>query len=114
MSARAWAARSACSCSRPAAKILPSVPRGRRICFVKGRTKMWKTGVLVAIAGWTALWGQQVRLPPGLEQLADKAEESVTVTLDSSMLRLLSKFDKDGDAKKALNGVESVYVRSFE
>ena len=75
---------------------------------------MWKSGILVAIAGLTALWGQAIRLPADLEKLADKADQSVTVTLDSTMLHLLARFDREGGARKALDGVESVYVRSFQ
>jgi len=69
---------------------------------------------MVLLAGFTALWGQEIRLPANLEKLAEKAEESVTVTLDSNMLRLIARFDRDGEARKALEGVDKVYVRSFQ
>jgi hypothetical protein len=52
-----------------------------------------------------------------VEKLAEKAEESVVVTLDSNMLRLLAKFDKEIDdvgTRKLLGGLDSVYVRSFK
>jgi hypothetical protein len=75
---------------------------------------MWKSGVLVVIAGIACLWGQPVRLPANLEKLADQADHSVTVTLDSHLLRLIARFDKDVEARKALDGVESVHVRSFQ
>ena len=65
------------------------------------------------------LCAQEIKLPPSLDKLAAKAEESVDVTLDSGMLRLAARFlsDKDGDearAKQAIAGLQSVIVRSFE
>jgi hypothetical protein len=51
--------------------------------------------------------------------LAEKAEEVVDVTLDASMLRLAAKFlsghDKDERAvREMINGLEGIYVRSYE
>jgi hypothetical protein len=65
------------------------------------------------------LCAQEIKMPAGLDKLAAKAEESVDVTLDGSMLRLAARFlsDKDSDearAKRAISGLESVTVRSFE
>jgi hypothetical protein len=50
--------------------------------------------------------------------LAEKAEEVVDVTLDSSMLRLASKFlsGKNSDeraVREMINGLEGIYVRSY-
>lgn len=72
---------------------------------------------MVLAVSLTPVWAQEIKLPANLEKLAEKAEESVVVTLDSNMLRLLAKFDKDSDeaaTKKLLAGLESVYVRSFQ
>jgi Domain of unknown function (DUF4252) len=63
------------------------------------------------------LWAQEINLPPNLEQLSAKAEESVVVTLDKSMLEFASRFmDKDSDAheRKIIAGLDKIYVRSFE
>jgi hypothetical protein len=65
------------------------------------------------------LWAQEFRLPTNLDKLSAKAENTVEVTLDGSMLRLAARFlsDQDHDqakAKKLMAGLESVYVRSFE
>jgi hypothetical protein len=71
---------------------------------------------MVIAVGLTPLWGQEIKLPASVEKLAEKAEESVVVTLDSNMLRLLAKFDKEIDdaaTRKLLGGLESIYVRSF-
>ena len=76
-----------------------------------------RTTILVLAASLTALWAQEVKLPASLEKLADVAEESVSVTLDGNMLKLLSRFDKgvdDAATKKLVAGLESVYVRSFQ
>jgi hypothetical protein len=65
------------------------------------------------------LWGQQPKLPANLERLAQKAKESAEVTLDGPLLKLAARFlsDKDGDeagVKRALNGIDAIYVRSFQ
>ncbi len=54
-----------------------------------------------------------------LDRLSAKAQNSVEVTLDGSLLRLAGKFlsDQDHDqakAKKLVAGIESIYVRNFE
>lgn len=53
-----------------------------------------------------------------LADLEDKAEEVVDVTLDSSMLRIASKFLGRSSDEKAIrdivNGLQGIYVRSFE
>jgi hypothetical protein len=70
-------------------------------------------------ASLVCAWGQEIKMPPGLEKLAEKAKESAEVTLDSNMLQLASKFlsSKDPDqakAQKIVSGLKSIYVRSFE
>lgn len=64
-------------------------------------------------------WAQEIKLPPSLEKLAEKAEQSVDVTMNKSMLQMAARFlsDRDGDeakTKKLIAGLESVIVRSFE
>jgi hypothetical protein len=73
----------------------------------------------ILFAALASLTAQEIKLPPGLDKLAAKAEESVDVTLDGAMLRLAARFlsDKDSDearAKKAISGLQSITVRSFE
>lgn len=75
----------------------------------------------IAIA-WFALLplaAQELRLPPNLEKLADKAREVVDVTMDASLLQLAARFlsDRDPDearAKRLVSGLKGIYVRSFE
>jgi hypothetical protein len=62
---------------------------------------------------------QQIQLPPQVEKLAEKAKESVDVTLDGNMLRLTarmlnSKDEDEAKVKKLLEGLESIGVRSFQ
>jgi hypothetical protein len=67
--------------------------------------------------GLIQLSAQEIKLPANLEKLSAKAEESVEVTLDSNMLRLISRFDKDADAlaaKRLIAGLDNLYVRSFK
>src|SRR5690348_18215203 len=53
-----------------------------------------------------------------LDKLAAKASESVTVSLDASMLQLASRFLSDdpdsAQIKKIVAGLKGVYVRNFE
>jgi hypothetical protein len=72
-----------------------------------------------ALAGLEPLAAQDIKLPPSIEKLADKASEVVDVTMDSSLLQLALKFlpDKDPDSakvKKLVSGLKGIYVRSFE
>ena len=62
---------------------------------------------------------QEIKLPPGIEKLADKASEVVDVTLDQNLLQLASRFlsDKDADearVKRLVAGLKGIWVRSFE
>jgi hypothetical protein len=77
-----------------------------------------KTLTIALAAAVIPLWAQQIKLPETLDHLAEKAEESVVVTLDKSMLQLTSKFlDKDAEGARVrdlLAGLDSIYVRCFE
>src|SRR5450432_1017155 len=75
--------------------------------------------VFLAAAALAPVWPQAIKLPPNLEKLGAKAETSVDITLDGSMLQLAAKFlsDKDSEevkAKKLITGLESITVHSFE
>ena len=77
-----------------------------------------RTAIFTLVGMLMPLAAQEIRLPPNLDQLAAKAEESVDVTLDGSMLRLAARFlsDRDHDqskVKKLIAGLQGVYVRSF-
>ncbi len=75
-----------------------------------------------AFLAWIALLpvaAQDFKIPPSIDKLADKAEEVVDVTMDSSLLQLASRFlsDKDADeakVKRLVAGLKGVYVKSFE
>jgi len=76
-------------------------------------------GLIVALALVAPLPAQPPKLPPNMEELARKAKQSAEVTLDGSLLKLAARFlsDKDVDearARKALEGIDGIYVRSFE
>ena len=62
---------------------------------------------------------QDIKFPVDFEKLAERATESVDVTLDSSMLQLASGFLSKDDpdemrVKKLVAKLKGVYVRSFE
>jgi Domain of unknown function (DUF4252) len=66
----------------------------------------------------TAL-AQEIEFPPSFDKLAEKAVESVDVTLDGPMLKAASKFlsekkTEEGEAKKLVNGLKAIRVRSFK
>lgn len=77
-------------------------------------------GLIVAgVLSVPVLVAQDVKLPVNLDKLAERATESVDVTLDESMLQLASKFlsKEDPDevqVKKLVGKLKGVYVRSFE
>jgi hypothetical protein len=81
--------------------------------FIAAATLLW--------VGWAVVHGQDPRLKlDHLDKLAAKAEETVDVTLDESMLRLASGFLSDkrsheeGRAKELVGGLKGVYVRSYK
>jgi hypothetical protein len=76
-------------------------------------------GILIALAFSAALCAQGINIPRNLDKLAERATESVDVTLDASMLQLASEFlSKDNSdevkVKKIVSKLKGVYVRSFE
>src|ERR1700730_5651438 len=77
-----------------------------------------RIAIAVLAAALTPVWAQEIKLPSNLEHLAAKARESVTVTMDKSMLRLAGRFLSDRDdeakAKKVMAGLEGISVWSFE
>lgn len=69
-----------------------------------------------AVTSWAA---DDIKFPVSFGKLADRASNSVDVTLDSSMLQFASGFlsNKDTDeaqVKKLVQKLKGVYVRSFE
>jgi len=74
--------------------------------------------ILVA-ASLATVSAQEIKLPASLDRLSAKAEESVDVTLDGTLLKMASRFlsDKDQDAakaKKVIAKLQGVYVRCYE
>jgi hypothetical protein len=75
-----------------------------------------------ALIGFVCLlpvMAQDIKIPPSLEKLADKASEVVDVTLDASLLQLAARFLPSNDpdtarVKKLIGGLKGIYVRSFE
>lgn len=62
------------------------------------------------------LTAQPIKWPASFEKLAKKSSETVDVTLDSSMLRMASKFISDGDQvkiKKTVEGLQGIFIKSF-
>ena len=75
--------------------------------------------VILGLMAILPMAAQQIKLPAGLDKLADKATNVVDITLDASMLQLASRFlsDKDPDevqAKKLVGKLKSIVVKSFE
>src|SRR5689334_20458863 len=74
--------------------------------------------VIAFCAAAFSLAAQEIKLPPSLDKLKDRASEVVDVTLDSSLLQMASKFlSNDPDqakVKKLVTGLKGVYVRSYE
>ncbi len=81
--------------------------------------KLKPTLLLVMLAPTLAWAAPNPRLElPEFSALAHKATESVTITLDSSLLALAARFldasdPQDAAAKEVLKGVQGIYVRSY-
>ena len=78
-----------------------------------------RIAIVMVAAVLSSAWAQEIKLPPALDKLAAKAQETVDVTLDSNMLQLAGKFlsDKDADqakAKQIVAGLKGITVRTFE
>ncbi len=77
-----------------------------------------KIATIALAAALLPAWAQEIQLPVNLDALSEKAEESVVVTMDKSMLKLAGKFLKDGDddaeVRKLIAGLDSISVRSFQ
>jgi len=78
-----------------------------------------KIATITLAAAMLPAWAQEIKLPVNLEALSGKAEETVSVSMDKSMLQLAGRFlhDKDddqADIRKLLAGLDGIYVRSFQ
>ena len=66
------------------------------------------------------MMAQEIKLPANLDKLAAKAEESVDITLDGSLLKMAARFLSDKDdpdiakVKRIIAKLEGVYVRSYQ
>jgi len=73
----------------------------------------------IALLSLLPVAAQELKIPASLDKLAEKASETVDVTLDGPLLQLASRFlsDKNADeakVKKLVSGLKGVYVKSFE
>ncbi|HUA61566.1 MAG TPA: DUF4252 domain-containing protein [Verrucomicrobiae bacterium] len=73
---------------------------------------------ILLIAVLTPLAAQEIKMPASLDKLAAKADETVDVTLDGPLLKLVGKFlsseGEDQPARKILSGLQSITVKSYE
>lgn len=66
-----------------------------------------------------SLSAQGIQWPAGFEQLADRAEEVVDITVDSALLGLAGAFlsgqdEEEAKVKGLVQGLKGIYVRSYE
>lgn len=83
------------------------------------KRSLLKLAIMAAALAPVCALAQEFKLPADIEKLAERATESVDVTLDQSMLSLaggfLSKDDPDeAQVKKLITKLKGIYVRSFE
>jgi hypothetical protein len=81
--------------------------------------KLLLPAVLITSLFSAGVDAQDIKIPLNLDRLAQRATDSVDVTLDASMLQLasgfLSKEDPDQvKVKRLVSKLKGVYVRSFE
>ena len=75
--------------------------------------------ILFLMLAGGAFCAQQIQFPPSFDKLAEKASETVEVTLDANTLKFASRFmnsqDKDeAKAKSIIQGLNGIWVRSFK
>jgi hypothetical protein len=81
---------------------------------------MMRIASILLAASLAPLCAQEIKLPANLDKLSAKAEESVDITLDGSMLKMAARFLSDKDdqdiakVKRLLLKLEGVYVRSYQ
>jgi hypothetical protein len=77
-----------------------------------------KFAAILLVNALLPLAAQEIQLPANLDRLAAKAEETVDVTLDGSLLKMAGRFlsghGEESNAQKIIAGLESIVVRSFE
>jgi hypothetical protein len=74
-----------------------------------------KTAFFCIVMSLAPLAAQEIKVPPAFENLAAKAQETVNVTLDSSILRSMGKMLSSKDpAQQAVAGLKGIYVRSYK
>jgi hypothetical protein len=73
---------------------------------------------IAAVIAILPLTAQDIKFPASLDKLAEKAENVVDVTLGPSVLGIAGQFlSQKGDeagAKKVIQGLKGIYVRSYE
>jgi len=78
-----------------------------------------KIAMIAFAAALLPAWAQEIKLPVNLDALTNKADEAVSVTMDKSMLQFAGKFlndkdDDEADVRKLIEGLDGIYVRSFQ
>lgn len=82
---------------------------------------MKRTGLffIISIAFVLGAYAQGMKIPLNFERLAAKATDTIDVTLDETMLRFAGRFlsaqkSDEAQAKKLIEGLKGIHVRSFE
>lgn len=75
--------------------------------------------LVLAVALAIPVAAQPPKLPANIEKLAQKAKQTAEVTLDGPLLKLTGRFlseqnPDEAKAKKVLEGIEGIYVRTYE
>ncbi|MGC4055080.1 MAG: DUF4252 domain-containing protein [Paludibaculum sp.] len=74
--------------------------------------------VLLMVSAAGLLSAQQIKFPAAFERLAEKASETVNVTLDPQTLSFATKFLSDkkeeADVKRIAQKLKGIYVRGYE
>lgn len=74
--------------------------------------------VVMIMAATGLLSAQQIKFPAAFEKLAERAAETVNVTLDPQTLSFASKFLSDkkdeADVKRIVQKLKGIYVRGYE
>lgn len=84
---------------------------------MRSRIALALTTLLLWQLSWSATPEPKLLLP-NFDSLADKATETVSITLDSALLGMAAKFldpnkPEDAAAREVLSGLQGIYVKSY-
>src|ERR1700733_2583595 len=80
--------------------------------------RMKHTAIVLLLVSLSNRAYAQAAFPVDTEKLAQRADETTTISLDKNMLQFASKFlsssDEDREAQRIIARLDGIYVRTYE